>query len=135
MNRANFIPAPHYYNLNMACTPIADAFGPCVYLVGSSIERRDFRDVDVRAILDDEAFAKLFPALIGTSGRATGNATYCALWSVMCSSLSLYLSKHSDLPVDFQIQQRTRANLDYSGPRHALGLFFHDHPADVEPAP
>jgi len=40
---------------------------------------------------------------------------------VMCSSISLYLSQHSGLPVDFQIQQASNANAQYAGPRHALG--------------
>ena len=36
------------------------AFGSICYLVGSATKRPDFRDVDVRMILDDEEFHALF---------------------------------------------------------------------------
>lgn len=116
--RANYIPAPHYFNLNQACRVLVDAFGSHIYLVGSSIDRRDFRDVDVRCILPDEDYAKLFPGLTGN------NPSWSALWSVMCSSISLWLSQHSGLPIDFQIQQETEANAGNNGPRQPLGLFY-----------
>jgi hypothetical protein len=41
----------------------------------------------------------------------------------MCSAISLYLSQHSGLPVDFQFQRRTEANAEYDGNRSALGIF------------
>lgn len=131
MKRANFIPSPHYFNLNMACRTLTEAFGWHVYLVGSAIERRDYRDVDVRLILPDEEYARLFPGL-------SGNPTLSALWSLMCSSISLYLSQHSGLPVDFQIQQQTEANAAHpeAAARHPLGIFLVPKPvAPVEEQP
>jgi hypothetical protein len=104
------------FNLNSACLAIVAALGPHVYLVGSSLERRDYRDVDVRCILPDEDFDRLFPDARGYM--------YNGLWSVMCSSISLWLSQHSGLPVDFQIQRRTQANELEPGARLALGLFI-----------
>jgi hypothetical protein len=122
MKRANYIPAPHFFNLNQACRVLVDAFGAHIYLVGSAIERREYRDVDVRCILPDEDFDRLFPGL-------SGNPSRDALWSVMCSAISLQLSQHSGLPVDFQIQQQTECNTWSSGrPRHALGLFLDRQP-------
>ena len=117
MKRANFIGAPHFFDLNQACRVVAEAFGHSLYLVGSSLERRDYRDVDVRCILDDAEFDGLFPGLVG-HGYA-----YNARWSIVCSSISLWLSQHSNLPVDFQIQRMTEANAEYAGPRSALGFF------------
>lgn len=118
MGRANYLPAPHYFMLNMACRALTEAFGYNVYLVGSSIERRDYRDVDVRCILEDGEYERLFPGL-------SGNPTLNALWSVMCSSISLYLSQQSGLPVDFQIQKQSEANaIDRRTPRHPLGIFL-----------
>jgi len=39
--------------LNLACRALAEAFGYYVFLVGSSLERRDYRGVDIRCILDE----------------------------------------------------------------------------------
>lgn len=118
MDRANYVPAPHYFNLNMACIPVADALGYGCYLVGSSLEKRDYRDVDIRAIISDEEWARLFP------GLEAGHGQWHPLWSMMCAAFSLYLSQHSGLPVDFQIQQQSYANEKFKGRRHAIGLML-----------
>lgn len=118
--RANFVPAPHFYLLNQACLPLVQAFGHSVYLVGSAIERRDYRDVDVRCILDDAEYDRLF----GKDGGYTN-----AFWSLVCTSVSLYLSQATGLPVDFQIQRQTQANAQHSGKRAALGIFL-DYPGE-----
>lgn len=117
MRRANFVGAPQFFDLNTACRVIVDAFGPHVYLVGSALERRDHRDVDVRCILPDEEYERLFPG-------ASSPRYLCAAWSLLCSSVSLYLSRHSGLNVDFQFQKRTEANEEYKGARSALGMFY-----------
>jgi hypothetical protein len=114
--RANYLPAPAVFHLDHACAMIHDAFGDCPYLVGSSLVRRDYRDVDVRLILDDAHFDHLFP-------DAYRAPRYHPLWSLLCSSLSDWLAKTSGLPVDFQIQRRTEANAQYTGQRQALGMF------------
>ncbi len=116
MKRANFIPAPHYFNLTMACRVLTEAFGHNIYLVGSSLRKRDYRDVDVRCILDDDEYKRFFPDTVHTASNP--------LWAIMCASISLYLSQHSDLPIDFQIQQQTKANKEYKGQRHSLGIFI-----------
>lgn len=116
--RANWVPAPQYFNLNMACVSISEAFGTHCYLVGSALATREHRDVDVRLILPDEDFARLFPNIT----RATG---YDARWSLLCSAISAWLSKQSNLQVDFQIQQRTAANAQHhSEKRHPIGMFI-----------
>ena len=120
MVRANYLPAPHYFNLNNACAVLVQAFGPHLYLVGSSLVTREYRDVDIRCILPDEEFAHFFPAL-----KTGGSPSRNALWSVMCSAISLQLSQQSSLPVDFQIQSQTEANAEFDGRRHAIGLFYY----------
>ena len=117
MKRANYIAAPHYFNLNIACRVLTDAFGHNLYLVGSSLLRRDYRDVDVRCILDDSEFDRMF-----TKANPTA-AHYDPLWSIMSSSISLWLSQHSGLPVDFQFQRQTEANDEHKGMRSAVGIF------------
>lgn len=114
MKRANWIGAPAFYDLNMACVSIRQAFpdyGP--FLVGSALERRDHRDVDVRCILSPEAFY----ALIGGEG-------WRARIQLLNAALSHYLARASGLPVDFQFQEQNAANCEFEGkPRSALGIF------------
>jgi hypothetical protein len=118
MKRANFIGAPEFYNLQCACAVLVQAFGYHLYLVGSSLERKDFRDVDVRCILDDQEFERLFPGLNGS------NYSVNAFWCLMCSAIAEWLSMRTNLPIDFQIQRQSDANAENDGPRNALGLFL-----------
>jgi hypothetical protein len=127
MKRSNWLPAPAAFNLSMACVTVNKAFGDSFgcYLVGSSLRKRDYRDVDVRLIISDEGFAKLF------GEGFERHPLLSPLWALMCSSISLFLQTHTGLPVDFQIQQQTKANEEFGGPghgRHPLGLFVHAHP-------
>lgn len=129
MKRANWLPAPAAFNLNMACVHVNKALGHFgCYLVGSSLKKRDYRDVDVRFILGDAEFECLF-------GK---DAARCPeinpLWALMCSSISLFLQTHTGLPIDFQIQQQTDANEKFSRGtghvRHPLGVFVDPTPRD-----
>ena len=132
--RANYIPAPHFYNLNQAVALINRAFGGFgCYLVGSSRERRDYRDVDVRLILSDAEYDHLFRS-------SDGQGWVNPLWSLMCTSISLWLKQQTDLPVDFQIQRQTQANADHPGVgnRAALGIFLDypgERPSDIKSPP
>lgn len=126
MKRANYIPAPHFFNLNHACAIINRAFSVedrgCCYLVGSSIERRDYRDVDVRFIMSDADYDALF--------KGGSLPTYIdPRWSLICTSVATWLSQQTGLPIDFQIQRQTEANGRHTGQRHALGLFL-DYPGE-----
>ena len=121
MKRANYIGAPAFFRLNQACRAIVDAFGQHVYLVGSALRTREFRDVDVRCILPDEDFDSRFPGLAGS-----GAYCYNAFWNLLCVSISFWLAQQTDLNIDFQIQRQTEANAEYPGAaeRHALGIFI-----------
>lgn len=116
--RANFIGAPEMFNLNHACQALTEAFGYCVYLVGSALERRDFRDVDLRCILDDQEYDRLFPKPL--------NALNNARLSLFNAAISGWLSARSGLQIDFQFQRRAEANQQYDGQRHAMALFVCD---------
>lgn len=118
--RANYIGAPGFFDLMHACRPIVDAYGCSLYLVGSSLQRRDFRDVDLRLILSDADFDALFP---GMHESMRGAPARDARWSVMCAAYSSWLAKITGLPIDFQIQRQTEANAMWTGPRHAVGIF------------
>ena len=129
-NRINYVAAPHFFNLNQACALVNRALGGFgCYLVGSSLERRDYRDVDVRFILSDAEYDRMFRNEDGWRNP---------LWSLMCTSISLWLSQQSGLPVDFQIQRQTQANADHDGKRASLGNFLDypgERPSDIEGAP
>lgn len=109
MGRANYLPLSQLILLNNACALVAKSFNDTPYLVGSCIERPDWRDVDVRLMLPDDEFDGLF------AGRP-------ALWSLLCLTVSEYLRSASHLPVDFQIQRMTEANEAFDGPRQPIGF-------------
>jgi hypothetical protein len=94
------------------------ATGQMPYLVGSALDRRDFGDVDVRIMLDDDVYDALFPAPRYHPQRAQ------ALWSMLCEAISAWGRQETGLPIDFQFQRQTEANSDEScaGRRNALGL-------------
>jgi hypothetical protein len=117
-DRANWIGAPEAFNLsNVACI-LNEAFGTHNYLVGSALTSRDHRDVDVRCILPDEEFDKLFP-------DARTGYQYQARWSLICAAISEWMAKRTGLQIDFQIQRQSEANEKFplkGHPRSALIL-------------
>lgn len=117
--KANYVGAPAIFLLEVACREINDAFnGFGCYQVGSSLARPDWRDVDVRYIMDDEEFKKLFPKANFTHFQ------HDTRWLLLTTSISGHLSKFTGLPIDFQIQPQSHANEKHPGKRHALGLVF-----------
>lgn len=110
--RVSYLTVAQAYNFNHACRAILAA-GFHAYHVGSSIERPDYRDVDLRAILDDAEFDALFV-----------NRERLDLLNV---ALSEWLSARAALPIDFQFQRRTKANAEFGGrPRNAMGFPFRE---------
>jgi hypothetical protein len=98
-----------WYRLNQACR-VLWFIGGSTYLVGTAANGGDYRDVDVRTILQDEEFDRLF------SGHPD-------LWALVCSSIAMRLVAATGLPIDYQIQRMTEANETYpGGNRHPVGL-------------
>lgn len=91
------------------------AFGAPPYHVGSSVESKQWRDVDVRLILDDEVYEAMG---LGVPGREHDNGK----WVALCLAFSALGRQMTGLPIDFQIQQQTYANKTFDGVRSALGL-------------
>lgn len=117
--KAVYVGAPACFELERACQDINRAFGEnhgC-YLVGSALERPDWRDIDVRFIMSDDEFAALFP-------DAGSHWEFDARWIILTVSISQWLSKLTGLPVDFQFQPQTHANAKHKKQRNALGLRF-----------
>lgn len=92
---------------------IRDYFGDWPYQVGSSLETKAWRDVDVRLILDDAEFEQQF----GKISNAEVNAKLAAVTLAFAA-----LGKEmTGLPIDFQIQPQSHANKVYGDrPRSAL---------------
>ena len=98
---------------------IWNAFGATAYHVGSSVFGKEWRDVDVRLLLEDEEYERMG---LGDPEHPHQNAKWVSL--VMAYSA---LGKHmTGLPIDFQIQQQSYANKTYSQKdgcvRSALGV-------------
>lgn len=92
-----------------------DDWGGGIYLVGSVLERPDWRDVDVRFIMSDNKFAELFP-------EAGNNWEFDARWLLLTVAISERLTRLTGLPIDFQFQPQSHANERHNKPRSAIGL-------------
>lgn len=93
-------------------TIVRDYFGHVPYHVGSSLNSKQWRDVDVRLILPDGEFAERF-------GSNLSSCTNRKLAAVTLAFAALG-KEMTGLPIDFQIQQQSAANNAYPDPRSAL---------------
>ena len=116
-----YVGAPACFALEEACKVINDAFEGQCYLVGSAMERPDWRDIDVRFMMNDEDFLALFP---DSAPLAHHKWEFDPRWILLTVSISAWLKKLTGLPVDFQFQPTSHANERHKGPRNALGLRF-----------
>lgn len=95
------------------------AFGTPPFHVGSSLVLKSgWRDVDVRLILSDDVYAAFE---LGKPNLPRHNGK----WVALCMAFSALGRHMTGLPIDFQIQQESRANQDYSStdhPRSSLGV-------------
>lgn len=131
--RAHRLLPADQFNLNRACQAIVDAFGWNVYHVGSSLrsltDGGPWRDVDVRCMLDDDEFDRMFP----DAASAGNDWPRDARLGLMNVAISEWLSARTGLPVDFQFQRTTQANELFGRPDHqrsALGIFLRERKAD-----
>lgn len=112
--RANYLTTIQAYNLEVAATPITNAlikisYG--VFHVGSSLTRPDWRDVDLRCIVEDQAFDNMF------------GKYWSPLHMLLNATISEWLSNRTGLPIDFQFQRQTDCNKEFKGlPRSAIGV-------------
>ncbi len=115
--RGSYLPPDKSFKLDIACGMLEAAYDATCYLVGSATESKRYRDVDVRMIMADEEYDRLF-----------GTSSLSPMWEVTCASISAWLQYVSELPVDFQIQRRSNANARYSrktgDKRHPLGMAY-----------
>lgn len=88
-------------------------FDAVPYLVGSVLKTTDWRDVDVRVILDDEQFDAMFDEL--TSPRCLN-----LKWNACCLAFASLGRDMTGLPIDFQVDRQTEANEQFDGPRSGI---------------
>lgn len=108
--RFNYLTVTENASLKLAAEPIDRAFPGSVgiYHVGSSLSRADYRDVDVRLILRNEEFERLF-------GTGDKHPATLDLWFLICWAISEWMQKRTGLPVDFQIQSVATAKAQRNG--------------------
>lgn len=98
---------------------VSKAFGThSVYHVGSSMgdNKKDWRDVDIRIMLSNEEWDKLFGDL------NPANCHQSPKWRSLCIVYAHYGRHLTGLPIDFQIQRIEEANKEYPNPRSHCGL-------------
>ena len=112
---------PHALYLQQFGDLLEQVFGATPYQVGSSVENKTWRDVDVRVILDKEQWEQW-----GFHEDIDRLQHYDGKWIGLCMAFSELGRKMTGLPIDFQIQEQDWANKMYSeGPkciRSALGI-------------
>lgn len=126
--KTSYVGVPAIFELTMACNVLIRAYGSSIYHVGSSLQRPDWRDVDLVMILSDEAFEREFP----NAPLHSAAWEHDPKWLVLTVSLSKWLSEKSGVPVDFKFQPRTFANERHSGHRNPIGRYINHRPADEE---
>lgn len=110
VRRSSFLTVSQQYDLNVVCRPLARLFGYGVYHVGSSLERPDYRDVDLRCILANDEFDRMF------ADDENGNRV-----KFLNVAISEWVQARTGLPIDFQFQREAEANAEFSGRRNAVG--------------
>lgn len=120
-----YIGAPECFALELACKRLNAAFTGQCYVVGSVLKRADWRDVDVRLMMDDEEFLKLFPDV---SPRLERTWEFDSRWLLLTTTISDWLKQQTGLPVDFQFQPTTFANKRHSGIRNPIGIEYSKEP-------
>jgi hypothetical protein len=121
--------APNTWKLELAAQTFARAFNVWgsddgfggLYLVGSAMERPDWRDVDLRCILEDGRFRKMFPDVHSLDSPTW---EHDPLWMLMCTMISDWFKAQTGLPVDFQFQPMTFANARHDKARQPVGLMY-----------
>ena len=104
--RANYMPSPPaLFRLRLFGEAVHRHIGVRAYLVGSVLGRRDYRDIDVRIMLDDDTFQRVFGAdgLWITNGALT----------LANMALSALAREMTGLDIDCQIQRLSDANAEY----------------------
>lgn len=111
VRRSSFLTVSQQYDLNVVCRPLAVLFGYGVFHVGSSLERADYRDVDLRCILSNDEYDRMF------AGDKEGKRV-----KFLNVAISEWVQSRTGLPIDFQFQREAEANAEFTGRRNGVGF-------------
>jgi hypothetical protein len=107
--RTSYLLQADFERLEEWCSNVRRIFKRPPYLVGSATQRVDFRDVDLRLILDDEAFDADWSDVVKVR--------------LMNRAISTWGQRETGLPIDFQIQRQSEANAQFpQGMRNPMGI-------------
>jgi len=110
MRRASYLQLVDFERVEEWCRNVRVLFdGATPYMVGSVNRQPDYRDVDIRLIVDDKEFDAhwLDPVKHRLINRV----------------VSTWGQRETGLPIDFQIQQMTAANKQFGGEfRNPMGV-------------
>jgi hypothetical protein len=119
--------SPGILLLNSWGDAVRRVFDATPYLVGSASMSKQWRDVDVRLILEGSEWEHWF-------GRFERPFHTNARWAGICLAFSLWGQKVTGLPIDFQVQQASDAEAkDEGGNRFPLGVYPYPQPWQVRP--
>lgn len=108
--RANYLNVTQQYQLELAIAPLWIIFRDWghygIYQVGSTLTRANWRDVDIRMMMEDSVFDTHFLKL------------YSPHHLFLNACISKWLTESTDLPIDFQFQRTTDANVEFGRQEH-----------------
>lgn len=110
VRRSSYLTVSQNYDLNVVCRPLAVLFGHGVYQVGSSLERPNYRDVDLRCILANDEYDRMFAD--DEQGKKV---------KFLNVAISEWIATRTGLPIDFQFQREAEANAEFKGTRNTVG--------------
>ena len=130
----NYLGSPACFTLELACKHLNRAFPGRCYVVGSVLERPDFRDVDIRMMISDEDFRVLFPDV---HSSLSGHWEHDTRWLLLTSLISNWLTQTLNIgkPVDFQFQPISWGNKHHSKKRNPIGHTYAKEESAVDKSP
>lgn len=109
-DRVNYLTVAQNFALETACA-VLEKSGWTTTMVGSVMERANFRDVDLRCILFDEEYDAIF----GFSRVRK---------RLLDAAISEWIASRTGLPIDFQFQSITAAKEFQGRPRNCVGILI-----------
>lgn len=106
---------PAWLLLNEYGRMLHQAFGCYPFLVGSALQRKDPRDIDVRIILEDTRYIMLVGKLEECDRAGTR-------WAMLCAAFSALGRQVTGLPIDFQLKTEASAAPEGGYPRLPFGV-------------
>lgn len=108
--RGSFLQLADFERVEEWCRSVSTLFdGAVPYMVGSVNRHPDFRDVDIRLLLDDKEFDRAYADPVKHR--------------LMNRAISTWGQRETGLPIDFQVQQQTAANDQFDGEfRNPMGI-------------